>query len=293
MNKKFLFLLACIILNSTFLIFNSFAQAPEKMSYQSVIRNGNGLLLGNQTVGIQISILQGAADGDSVYVETHSVSTNANGLATLEIGGGSVAMGSFANIDWADGPYFLKTETDPNNGSNYTITGVSQLLSVPYALYAKKAETVETNSNYYYASYLWEGDLNGNNAVPIAWTLADWLGNRKILLNGFVQLEFSFPQVALTNNIDFGTANVDMFLKYNGQTIMPLNFKHFGVSDNSQITLPLNALIPNSTAGNTMQFLLDGVENASYSGAISSPGGTYGPYPIDVRVSVVFTWVEL
>lgn len=271
-------------------IINCFAQAPEKMSYQSVIRNSNGLLLGNQAVGIQISILQGAADGDSVYVETHSVTTNVNGLATLEIGGGNVEMGSFENIDWSNGPYFLKTETDPNGGSNYTITGVNQLLSVPYALYAKK---VESYSDYGYVTNLWAGDLNGNNPLTIAYTTAEWKGNRKIMLNGYVQLEFSFPQVALTNGINFGTANVDMFLKYNGQTIMPLNFKHFGVSDNAQITLPLNTLIPNSTAGNTMQFSVEGAENTSYTGAISSPGGDYGPYPIDVRVSVVFTWVEL
>ncbi len=88
-------------------------------------------------VGIKISILQGTANGTAVYAETHSPLTNANGLATLEIGGGTMLSGNFANINWANGPYFVKTETDLNGGVNYTITSTTQLLSVPYALYSK------------------------------------------------------------------------------------------------------------------------------------------------------------
>jgi uncharacterized protein (TIGR02145 family) len=116
--------------------YSATAQAPQKFSYQSVIRNSGNQLVVNQTVGIKISILQGSATGSSVYAETHSPLTNANGLATLEIGGGTVLSGNFANINWANGPYFVKTEADLNGGSNYTITNTSQLLSVPYALYS-------------------------------------------------------------------------------------------------------------------------------------------------------------
>jgi formylglycine-generating enzyme required for sulfatase activity len=83
--------------------------------------------------------LQGSANGSAVYAETHAPQTNANGLATLEIGGGTLFSGNFANINWANGPFFVKTETDPNGGNNYTITNTSQLLSVPYALYAATA----------------------------------------------------------------------------------------------------------------------------------------------------------
>jgi uncharacterized protein (TIGR02145 family) len=91
---------------------------------------------------MQISILQGSASGTAVYVETQSPTTNANGLVSLEIGVGTVVSGDFTTIDWANGTYFIKTETDPAGGTNYTIAGVSQLLSVPYALHAKTAETV-------------------------------------------------------------------------------------------------------------------------------------------------------
>ena len=116
-----------------------FAQAPEKFTYQAVVRNANNTLVANAQVGVRVNILQGTATGNAVYSETHMVSSNANGLVTLNIGAGSVLHGSFANIDWADWPYFLKTDIDPNGGNDYNITSTQQLLSVPYALYAKEA----------------------------------------------------------------------------------------------------------------------------------------------------------
>ena len=119
-----------------------FAQAPEKFTYQAVVRNANNSLVANAQVGVRVSILQGSANGSALYVETQTATTNANGLVTLSIGGGSVQQGSFANINWANGPFFLQTETDPNGGSNYAITSTQQLMSVPYALYAKTVENV-------------------------------------------------------------------------------------------------------------------------------------------------------
>src|SRR5690554_3247717 len=118
------------------------AQAPEKMSYQAVVRDASDALLGSTSVGMQISILQGSPSGTSVYKERQFPNTNANGLVSIEIGTGTVVSGDFTTIDWSNGPYFIKTETDPTGGANYTITGTSQLMSVPYALHAKTAETV-------------------------------------------------------------------------------------------------------------------------------------------------------
>lgn len=122
----------------------TFAQAPEKMSYQAIVRDSGDNLVSNQTVGMQISILQTTATGTAVYVETQTPMTNVNGLVTLEIATGTVVSGDFANIDWSADNYFIKTETDPTGGTNYTITGTSQLLSVPYAMYAKTSGNVQT-----------------------------------------------------------------------------------------------------------------------------------------------------
>lgn len=119
-----------------------FAQAPNKMSYQAVIRNSSNALVTNQSVGMRISILQGSSSGSSVYVETQAPTTNNNGLASIEIGGGTFISGNFTSIDWANGPYFIQTETDPSGGNNYTISGTSQLLSVPYALHANTADAL-------------------------------------------------------------------------------------------------------------------------------------------------------
>ena len=110
-----------------------FAQAPQKMSYQAVIRNSGGVLVTSTSVGMKISIIQASF---TVYSETQTAITNVNGLVSLEIGGGTVVLGSFATINWAYGPYFIKTETDPTGGTNYTISGTSELLSVPYALFS-------------------------------------------------------------------------------------------------------------------------------------------------------------
>jgi hypothetical protein len=116
-----------------------FAQAPQKMSYQAVIRNSSNALITSTPVGMKISILQGSSTGTAVYVETQTPSTNANGLVSLEIGTGAPITGTFAGVNWATGPYFIKIETDPTGGTAYSITGTNELMSVPYALFSANA----------------------------------------------------------------------------------------------------------------------------------------------------------
>jgi len=145
MKKLFTILVAVLLTVSVF------AQSPQKMSYQAVIRNSSNTLIINTNIAMQISILQGSASGTAVYVETQTPTTNANGLTSIEIGGGTVLSGNFSTINWANGPYFVKTETDPDGttgGIYYTITGTSQLLSVPYALYAANAGTATGGGNF-------------------------------------------------------------------------------------------------------------------------------------------------
>ena len=135
MKRLYTILVALLITASIF------SQSPEKMSYQAVVRDSGDNLVTSQVVGMRISILQGTT---AVYVETQTPTTNVNGLVTLEIGGSSatVVSGTFSSIDWSTGTYFIKTETDPTGDTTYTITGTSQLLSVPYALQSKTATTL-------------------------------------------------------------------------------------------------------------------------------------------------------
>mgnify|MGYP000450401357 CR=1 FL=1 len=116
-----------------------YAQAPDGFSYQAVVRNDQGNAIQNQQVSLRISILQGTATGSVIYSEEHSPTTGQLGKVSLKIGKGTRITGSFADIDWSNGPYFLKIELDETGGSNYKNMGTSQLLSVPYALQAKKA----------------------------------------------------------------------------------------------------------------------------------------------------------
>ena len=132
--KQILFFLTCLMIGSY-----AIAQSPELMSYQAVIRNVTGNLSIEKPVGIKVSILAKTDAGVSVFTETHNAITNKNGLVSIKIGDGTVVSGSIASVNWEDGPYFLKTEIDPLGGVAYSINNVSQMMSVPYALFAKSA----------------------------------------------------------------------------------------------------------------------------------------------------------
>ena len=190
--KKIYFVLIASILS----IF-AFAQSPEMMSYQAVVRDAGDNLVTATTIGMQISILKDSINGTAVYVETHAPTTNINGLVSLEIGAGSNVVGTFNAINWSSGPYFIKTETDPTGGTSYTISGTSQLLSVPYALFAKNSsgwQTIDdtthtlnqvgigTASSYPGVELVLSDDVFSSQVIETSGTITDaeiWLKNPK------------------------------------------------------------------------------------------------------------------
>jgi hypothetical protein len=109
---------------------------PQRFSFQGIVRNALGQVLSSQTVSMRLSILQGSETGSAVYVESHTVTTSASGQISVQVGGGTVQSGLMSQINWSNGPYFIKTETDPSGGSNYSIGSTSQMLSVPYAIFS-------------------------------------------------------------------------------------------------------------------------------------------------------------
>ena len=121
----------------TTIALSSFGQAPEGFKYQAVVRDAGNFILTNQAVGMQMTIQQGSIGGTTVYQETFAPTTNTYGLVNLEIGNGTVVSGDFTTIDWSAGPYYIETAVDVNGGTSYAVMGTSQLMSVPYALYAK------------------------------------------------------------------------------------------------------------------------------------------------------------
>jgi hypothetical protein len=152
--RKIFTLLAAILVMST-----TWAQSPQKMNYQAVVRDAADHLIITQ-VGMQISILQTTSTGTAVYVETQTTTPNTNGLISIEIGAGTPVTGTFTAIDWTAGPYFIKTEIDPSGGTTYSISGSSQLLSVPYALYA-------TTTGGHFV-----GELFGGGIIVSVWKIA-------------------------------------------------------------------------------------------------------------------------
>jgi hypothetical protein len=121
----------------TILSLQGFSQAPQAFKYQAVARDNSGNILASQAVSFRINILSGSTSGSSVYAETHTATTNAYGLVNLNIGAGTVISGTFSSISWGSNNYFIKVELDPTGGTAYTLMGTTQLLSVPYALYAE------------------------------------------------------------------------------------------------------------------------------------------------------------
>ena len=142
------------------LTYLSFGQSPNKMSYQAVIRNSTNNLVVNQSIGMQVSIIQGSSTGTVVFSERHTPTTNANGLVSIEIGDGISVFGVFSGIDWGNGPFFIKTETDPNGGVSYSIAGVSQLLSVPFSLYSSMSDSSKFDK-------VNDADSDPNNEIQI------------------------------------------------------------------------------------------------------------------------------
>ncbi len=135
MKQTIILLLFCI------LSLHVSAQVPQGISYQAIAFDTGGAAVTNGNVGIRVSILDGSATGTAVYTETHSKTTNAQGLFNLNIGQGTPVTGTFSTISWGSNSKFLKVEVDPTGGSDYTSVGINQLMSVPYALFAETSNS--------------------------------------------------------------------------------------------------------------------------------------------------------
>lgn len=226
--KKIFFLHILLLI---FLV--SHSQVPQALNYQAIARTSNGVLIPSQNIGVRFSILEGTITGTPVYTETHQTTTNSFGLFTLEIGHGTPTTGTFATINWGSGTAkFLKVEIAPTGGTTYQLQGTTQLLSVPYALFAAKTNLIA-----------------GNNTIVIT--------NGNTIAGNYQ----AGPGINISGNVISSTAGSLWVPDVNGIHNLSGNV---GIRVNSHPIYPLDVYQPNTGIGNGVaRFQSDDVWHAS------------------------------
>lgn len=145
----------------------SIAQSPLAFNFQGIARDMSGEPLVNTDIGLEFALIQSNPQGPILYLESHNVTTNENALFSVAVGRGFVRFGSIEDIDWSQGPFFMRTALDETGGENFTVVGTSELLSVPFALYAVNSGSSggkwkESENNIYYTS----GDVGIGTTKP-------------------------------------------------------------------------------------------------------------------------------
>ena len=256
-----------ILLINVIFLSNIIAQSPEKFSYQAVVRDNQGNLIKNQEISIQVSLIQSEVDGTTAYSESHLPTTNSNGVLTIEIGAGS-SSDDFSLIDWTFGPYFIKTEIDLNGGNNYTISHITQLLSVPYALYAKTAERVKNL------------DINGNETAFEGWdkdAANDFSGEYDELTNKPTTITAEQANAIITNTSKISNVQAD-WNATSGHAMILNKPNRIAISDTSDIA---KSLVLSTSGGKKYELIVD--EEGNLTTILSNVGWQAGDNWYDLR----------
>ena len=210
-KKSMLWLVPLFIFTSVILK----AQSPQKINFQSIVRNTSGVIVSNKSVRFKVTILTNSITGSPVYSETHLNKTDAIGLVSLEIGTGTLLSGAFSGIDWGNAAHFIKLEADFTGGTIYELLGAQELMSVPYALYAVKTDTSVLNLM---------GRFSGKvNVTDTSSMLAPYL--RRIDANGSVETDPVFNSSIAKGIIGTDTAYWNKKINTTDTSAMLANYR--------------------------------------------------------------------
>ena len=188
---KTLFLLLVNLLFTSVMVLEAQDNMPQAISYQAVARDAQGRVIVEKRIGIQVEILKGSTTGTVVFSETHSPTSSQTGTVNLLIGQGTRKIGTFSSVDWGADTYYLQLSMDLNGGSNYEKVSTTQMLPVPYALYAAKAGEVENGGGentvpssdvpkFIIVSYESQDDTYSMMAGEVEVYVSDWDGQAEI-----------------------------------------------------------------------------------------------------------------
>jgi hypothetical protein len=272
-----------LIIFSLFFAFYSYSQAPEGINYQMVVRNFSNTLITNSSIAVRVQIKQTSTNGTIVYQERHLVTTNTQGIVNMVIGNGVILQGLFSTISWANGPFFACFAIDFTGGTNYADYGSQQLMSVPYALYAKSSgailnqwqygTTVPTSGlgvsgNYYYQT------SNGNifyKQNGTTWVLAGNIMGPQGSTGS--QGNNGFNSLSLTTNISNAPQCVNGGVKLE----FGLDLNNNGLLDASEINSLLTNYICNGETGAQGPIGLTGSQGPIGLTGATGPTGSQGP----------------
>lgn len=155
----------------------TYGQPPKAFNFQGQARNTDGTYVSNNIITVKASILTSSINGNTAYSEIHSSQTNIGGIFNLSIGNGVATIGNFSSIDWSKGSKFLKIEFDPLGGTNFILSGTTELLSVPYALYAEKSGNGDVPIT-----------LSGKGATTITGSYPNYVIESRSIINNYTTI---------------------------------------------------------------------------------------------------------
>ncbi|MCB0483171.1 MAG: fibrobacter succinogenes major paralogous domain-containing protein, partial [Flavobacteriales bacterium] len=264
---------------------------PSAFNYSAVARKPSGQPIATSTVGIQISIVKTTAQGSVEYSENHAVNTDQFGLFNLTVGGGAVQSGSMNTIDWSSDNYYLKVGMDTSGGTSFLTMGTTQLLSVPYALYAKSAGSIGSGAGGavigtpIFTQGSGVSDIDGNQYTTVKLGSQEWMASnlktRKFRNGDTILMAGDSAQwAAIWNN--YNPTKVPAWCYYNddstNNTVYGKLYNGYAVADTRKIC-PIGWHVPSHAEWRQLINFIDpyngqGGEESTFAGGSMKSTGT-------------------